>query len=588
MKISEASPVMHDAEDANGQRLTVRWLDLFFVILMFTIVCFSCWKDRSCESCKVANKPPIANAGQDQRITLPTDSISLDGSASNDPDGKITDWSWKKIAGPASFNIISPGTAKTLVKNMVVGVYQFELAVTDDKGLFAKDTVMVTVDSTAKANHPPVANAGTDQTIPINTVNLDGSGSTDPDNNITSYQWTKISGPSSFFITSTNTVKTQVTNLVEGVYQFELKVTDAGGLFDKDTAQVIVQQTLPSSDCNNTNRPQINVQLIPIGTLSQSRSEMSVASAGNKILFAGGWRNVQFSESTRVDIYDVATNTWSTAELSFPRVWIGAIAAGNKIFFAGGQNDGASYYNVDIYDLATNTWTLSKLSRVADGLAAAAVGNKVFFAGGNWGIYATGAVDIYDLTTNTWSTASLSVPRNFITAVSSGNKVYFSGGDPWTGQKSNVIDIYDNTSNTWSTSTLQVPRVYHAATAMNDILYFAGGSTTGNSPTCSVETLNTNTGARSMMNLFGPASWLIDAGQNAVVKDNKIIFLRQGGGVNANKFDIYDVQANTWSIGVLSQPIPTGASVISANNTVYVGGGSVNGVLSNQVWKLEF
>ena len=73
---------------------------------------------------------------------------------------------------------------------------------------------------------------------------LDGSASTDPNNNISSYLWTKISGPSSFTIANANSVQTQVTNLVEGVYQFELKVTDAGGLFDKDMMQVTVLMSL--------------------------------------------------------------------------------------------------------------------------------------------------------------------------------------------------------------------------------------------------------------------------------------------------------------------------------------------------------
>src|SRR5688572_11335372 len=99
-----------------------------------------------------------------------------------------------------------------------------------------------------KTNRPPVANAGADQpiTLPTNSVNLNGS-ATDPDNNITSYQWSKISGPSSFTIANPNSVQTQLTNLVEGVYQFELKVTDAGGLFDKDAVQVTVWDSSPPS-----------------------------------------------------------------------------------------------------------------------------------------------------------------------------------------------------------------------------------------------------------------------------------------------------------------------------------------------------
>lgn len=562
------------------------------LLLKSLAVFYSCKRDKSCEGCIDGDKPPIAVAGPDQVIALPTDSISLDGSASNDPDGKISVWLWKKISGPASFGISNSSVAKTKANKLVTGTYQFELTVTDDKGASAKDTMMVTVDATPPSNHPPVANAGADQTItfPTNTINLDGSGSTDPDNNIVSYQWTKISGPSTFNISNANAVQTQVTNLVQGIYQFELKVTDAGGLFDKDTVQLIVNTqptTLPA--CDNSNRPTMNAQLIPIGKLSLVRKDITVAAAENKILFAGGYLSPH--DFSRIDIYDVATNTWSTAELSLARGWLSAVTAGNKIFFAGGiDGDGYSHDNVDIYDVSTNTWTVSHLSRVADGLAAATVGNKVFFAGGNWGISAVKIVDVYDLATNTWTTASLSAPRNFITAVSASNKVYFSGGDE--GSASSIIDVYDNATGTWSTTTLQFPRVYHSAVAVNNILYFAGGHTStvayAYQTYCSVETLDANTGARTLKSLFSPTSWDVDAGRNAVVKDNKIIFLRHNGGTDANKFDIYDTQTNTWSIGVLSQPIPIGASVISVNNTIYVAGGSVNGVLSNQVWKLEF
>ena len=101
------------------------------------------------------------------------------------------------------------------------------------------------------ANHPPVANAGNDTTImlPGNTVNLNGSLSFDPDSNITGYLWTKISGPSSFNITNANAVQTPVINLVQGVYLFELKVTDADGLFDRDTIQVTVVNKPPA--CTN-------------------------------------------------------------------------------------------------------------------------------------------------------------------------------------------------------------------------------------------------------------------------------------------------------------------------------------------------
>jgi Tol biopolymer transport system component len=232
-------------------------LALLVLSTFLAVIFISCEKEYSCEGCKENNKPPIAVAGPDQSITLPTDSISLDGSASSDPDGTISGWLWTKISG-ASFIIVNTTTPKTIVGNLDTGIYKFELQVTDDKGLTAKDTMQVTVNSVTPINRPPVANAGTDQTInfPTNGVMLDGGASTDPDNNITAYGWTKISGPSLFTIANPNAVQTQVTNLAEGIYQFELKVTDALGLFDRDTVrvQVTVQvtacpQPLPPPPC---------------------------------------------------------------------------------------------------------------------------------------------------------------------------------------------------------------------------------------------------------------------------------------------------------------------------------------------------
>jgi len=478
-----------------------------------------------------------------------------------------------------------------------VGAYQFELKVTDDEGASATDTVMITVDSIATSNHPPVACAGADRTItlPTDTVTLDGSCSTDADNNITSYLWTKIAGPASLIITNANVATTQVSNLTEGVYQFELKVTDAGGLFAKDTVQVTVDSSSGQVlACDNSNRPTINTQLIPGATLSQARSFIAVASAGNKILFAGGvvGGNV-YKESSRVDIYDISANKWSTAELSVARHRIAAVANGNKVFFAGGEIGDVTFPIdvVDIYDVSTNTWTVAHLSLAGRDIAAAAVGDKVLFAGGNPGFASgegarSGRVDIYNLATNTWSTTSLSQYKiEGHVAVTANNKVYISGGSTsWTNSSpSQQIDIYDNATNTWSTATMQEPRFRHAGIVAGNKIYWGGGGT------CSVEIKNVNTGNSITQYLFRSTSF-----SYAVMKDNKIVFF----GTNydnpdkpvADKVDIYDIASNTWSVGVLPFSIDQ-PSVISVNNTIYVAGGFIHGfygVYNDKVWKLEF
>ena len=76
-------------------------------------------------------------------------------------------------------------------------------------------------------------------TLPTSTVTLSGSG-TDPDGSITAYSWTKVSGPAQGTITSAGSASTPVTGLAQGVYQFQLKVTDNKGATGVATVQVTV------------------------------------------------------------------------------------------------------------------------------------------------------------------------------------------------------------------------------------------------------------------------------------------------------------------------------------------------------------
>ncbi len=436
---------------------------------------------------------------------------------------------------------------------------------------------------TPQTNKPPLANAGPDQkiTLPANSVNLDGTNSTDPDNNITSYAWTKIAGPSAFSISNVNSVQATLTNLVQGTYRFELKVTDGGGLTSKDTMQVIVNASVVPYTCGDTNRTRINARLIEVGTLSIPRMHIAVASAGDKILFAGGSLGWGAAVYSRVDIYNVTTNTWSAAELSVPRRDIAAVTSANKIFFAGGDGgDGAWPLNrIDIYDATTNTWSFMNLARRDEGIAAAAVGNKLLFAGG---AYNDHVVDIYDVANNTWSTFPLPAHMAYATAVTAGNKVYFSGGSCTSGI------VYDNATDSWSTFPLLQSRQYMAATNVGNKIYWAGGLC-NTFLSCSVEIQDLASGSFTQQNLSAPGAFWKNGGQNAVVKDNKIILYRTSELQNTypDRFDIYDISTGTWSVGVLPIVLKE-ASIISVNNVVYLAGGYVNGVFSNKVWKLEF
>ena len=192
---------------------------------------------------QAANLAPVANAGADINITLPTNSATLNGGASKDPDGTITQYAWTKVSGPSNFNFANASSAATAVSGLVAGTYVFRLTVTDDKGATATDDVNVIVsNSTTPANQAPVANAGPDQviTLPTNSVTLNGSGSKDPDGSITNYLWSQSGGPSTALIASVGSAVTVVNNLAIGTYVFSLTVTDNSGATAKDDVTIVV------------------------------------------------------------------------------------------------------------------------------------------------------------------------------------------------------------------------------------------------------------------------------------------------------------------------------------------------------------
>src|SRR5439155_15900513 len=75
-------------------------------------------------------------------------------------------------------------------------------------------------------NKPPVANAGVSKTVtlPTSSVTLSGSG-TDLDNGISSYTWSKVSGPAAI-ISAVTKASTAITGLTSGSYVFRLTVKD--------------------------------------------------------------------------------------------------------------------------------------------------------------------------------------------------------------------------------------------------------------------------------------------------------------------------------------------------------------------------
>ena len=201
---------------------------------------------QSADTCLVnvlwINQPPSAHAGADLNVSEGA-GVTLDGSASRDPDGLGLSYQWDQVSGTVVV-LSNTLSAQPTFLAPAVGVagesLSFQLTVTDSGGVQARDTCIVNVVS---VNQPPAANAGPDQSVNEGvSVTLNGTGSTDPDGGILTYSWLQTAGVP---VTLNNPGSAQPsfpasTGGMPGSLGFRLTVTDPEGLSGSDQCLVIV------------------------------------------------------------------------------------------------------------------------------------------------------------------------------------------------------------------------------------------------------------------------------------------------------------------------------------------------------------
>jgi len=173
------------------------------------------------------NVAPVANAGSAQGITVGT-VVTLDGSASRDPNGDALRYQWTLSSVPAGSRAsLSDRTAiRPAFTADTVGTYVATLVVNDGKLNSVPSTVNVTA---VAANVAPVASAGPDQNVLVGAlVMLDGSASTDANGDALRYQWTLTSVPagSTATLNDPTAVKPTFTADRAGSYALSLVVSD--------------------------------------------------------------------------------------------------------------------------------------------------------------------------------------------------------------------------------------------------------------------------------------------------------------------------------------------------------------------------
>ncbi|XP_010126391.1 PREDICTED: dyslexia-associated protein KIAA0319-like protein homolog [Chlamydotis macqueenii] len=193
---------------------------------------------------KAVDYPPVANAGPNQVITLPQNSITLYGNQSTD-DHNIVSYEW--LLSPNSkgkvMEMQGVRTPVLQLSAMQEGDYTYQLIVTDSAG--HQSTAEVTVIVQPENNKPPKADAGPDKelTLPVDSTTLDGSKSSD-DQKIISFLWEKTRGPDGVKLENANSSIATVTGLQVGTYEFTLTVKDERNLQSQSSVNVIVKEEI--------------------------------------------------------------------------------------------------------------------------------------------------------------------------------------------------------------------------------------------------------------------------------------------------------------------------------------------------------
>ena len=195
------------------------------------------------------NKPPIANAGEDMMVNA-GNIVKLNGTGSKDPDGKnITSYVWDQIVG--SHVVLKGGNTSTPTFSAPSNITSntalvFQLTVKDDKNATSISPVKITV---KPANHSPSTNAGLDRTVNAgDVVTLDGSKSSDQDNDPLTYIWKQLSGPNVRLnsIDKPFAIFTAPKDISSDTdMRFELTVTDSKNATSKDSVKVTVKYVPP-------------------------------------------------------------------------------------------------------------------------------------------------------------------------------------------------------------------------------------------------------------------------------------------------------------------------------------------------------
>jgi hypothetical protein len=219
----------------------------------------------------------------------------------------------------------------------------------------------------------------------------------------------------------------------------------------------------------------------PIASLPAPRAWFSGASDGTYIYLLGGV-DQNFTTTATLWRYDPAYNTYNTSlpPYTIPTYFHASAYLNGKIYRIAGAAIGTDFH-VEVYDIATNSWSMAANYPFANHtLMAAALGGFIYAGGGNASPDKTYR---YDPNTNTWDDAAVADLPAGRSAAASGvynGRWLLAGGDV-NFVTSNSVIAWDPATNTWTdlANMVQARDYLEGATVGQSFYAVAGNSGVG-------------------------------------------------------------------------------------------------------------
>lgn len=236
------------------------------------------------------NAPTAVAIASPQQVSI-GEAVTFDASESSDNIG-IKDYSW-------DFDDGTTGSGMTTTYAYgYAGTFTATLTVTDNAGMTAIDIVNIMV--IPNPNQPPVANAGVDQTsIVEEVVNFDGSGSSDPEGDMLSYEWDFGDGSNGSGVTTSHAYD------IAGNYTVTLTVIDSAGNIDSDTLFVNVEQ--PEAETIHVGSIEMSSEKIKLrGWYVYATATITVVDSNGELVsdavVSGTWSGLASNSDSRITV----------------------------------------------------------------------------------------------------------------------------------------------------------------------------------------------------------------------------------------------------------------------------------------------